>query len=54
MIRDLVGRTLREPLSDAQTGEVIAKEGDVVTAEMLSAIKKLDKDNNFCGSICLR
>ncbi len=43
----LVGRMLRETLADAETGEVIARQGERVTASMLEAIKKLDRPNIF-------
>ncbi|HHY87570.1 MAG TPA: DNA-directed RNA polymerase subunit beta [Chloroflexi bacterium] len=39
----LVGRQLRETLTDPETGEVIAAEGERITAEMLPKIQKLDK-----------
>ena len=38
---------LRETLADAETGEVIARQGERVTASMLEAIKKLDRPNIF-------
>ncbi len=37
----LVGRALRETLSDPETGEVIGEEGDRITAEMAETIVKL-------------
>mgnify|MGYP000982650685 FL=1 len=43
----LEGRMLRETLIDEKTGEVIAKEGERVTASMLPAIKKTKKANVF-------
>ncbi|WP_298004907.1 MULTISPECIES: DNA-directed RNA polymerase subunit beta [Anaerolinea] len=43
----LVGRKLRETLTDPETGEVIAREGERVTAEMLPAIQKLNKSTIF-------
>jgi DNA-directed RNA polymerase subunit beta len=39
----LEGRMLRETLTDEKSGEVIAKEGERITAKMLSAIKKTKK-----------
>ncbi len=38
----LVGRLLREDVSDPATGEVIAKAGERITSAMAKAIKKLD------------
>ncbi len=43
----LEGRLLRETLVDEKTGEVIAKEGERITASMLPAIKKTKKANIF-------
>ena len=43
----LTGRRLRETLTDEKTGQVIAKEGDRITAEMIPAIKKLQKNSIF-------
>jgi DNA-directed RNA polymerase subunit beta len=43
----LEGRMLRETLTDAETGEVIAREGERVTAEMLPAIQKLNRATVF-------
>lgn len=43
----LEGRMLHETLVDEKTGEVIAKEGERVTASMLPAIKKTKKANIF-------
>jgi DNA-directed RNA polymerase subunit beta len=43
----LEGRTLRETLTDAQTGEVIASEGQRVTAEQLPAIRSLNRATVF-------
>ena len=37
----MVGRELREMLTDPETGEVVAKEGDRVTPELAAAIAKL-------------
>src|SRR5574338_373500 len=39
----LVGRALREDLTDPDTGEVIGKENDRITAEMAERIAKLQK-----------
>ncbi|MBN2147094.1 MAG: DNA-directed RNA polymerase subunit beta [Anaerolineales bacterium] len=39
----LVGRSLREDLTDPSTGEVVAKNEDRITKEMLKAIRKLDR-----------
>ena len=43
----LEGRTLRETLTDPDTGEVIAREGERVSAEMLPAISKLNRATVF-------
>jgi DNA-directed RNA polymerase subunit beta len=43
----LLSRTLRETLTDPQTGEVIVKEGEKITADMLPAIKNLNKATIF-------
>lgn len=43
----LEGRLLRETLTDEKTGEVIAKEGERITAKMLPAIKKTKKTTIF-------
>ena len=43
----LENRLLRETLADADTGEVIAKVGERVTAKMLPAIRKLNKSSIF-------
>jgi DNA-directed RNA polymerase subunit beta len=43
----LVGRALSENLTDTATGEVIAQQGDRVTAEMVAAIKKLGRSTIF-------
>jgi len=43
----LEGRLLRETLTDEKSGEIIAKEGDRITAKMLSAIKKTKKTTIF-------
>jgi DNA-directed RNA polymerase subunit beta len=43
----LEGRMLRETLTDEKSGEVIAKEGERITAKMLSAIKKSKKTTIF-------
>ena len=43
----LEGRLLRETLTDEKSGEMIAKEGDRITAKMLSAIKKTKKTTIF-------
>ncbi len=43
----LVNRTLRETLTDPATGEVIARQGERVRAEMLPAIAKLNKATIF-------
>src|SRR5512135_1038939 len=43
----LENRLLRETLADADTGEVIAKQGERVTKAMLPAIKKLNKTSIF-------
>ena len=37
----LVNRTLRETITDSKTGEVIYKEGDLVTAQMVKRIAKV-------------
>jgi DNA-directed RNA polymerase subunit beta len=38
---------LRETLTDPETGEVIAREGERITAEMLPAIQKLNRATIF-------
>lgn len=43
----LVNRQLRETLTEPKSGEVIAKDGQRITAAMLPAIKKLKKANIF-------
>jgi DNA-directed RNA polymerase subunit beta len=43
----LEGRMLRETLADPATGEVIVKQGERVTKEMLPAVKKLNKSSIF-------
>ncbi len=43
----LVGRVLRESITDEKSGEVIAKEGERVTEKMLPAIKKTKKTTIF-------
>ncbi len=43
----LEGRTLRETLTDPDSGEVIAREGERVTAELLPAIQKLNRATVF-------
>jgi DNA-directed RNA polymerase subunit beta len=43
----LEGRLLRETITDEKSGEIIAKEGDRITAKMLSAIKKTKKTTIF-------
>ncbi len=43
----LEGRTLRETLTDPSTGEVIAREGERVTAEQLPAIRSLNRATVF-------
>src|SRR5512142_2933414 len=43
----LEGRLLRETLTDANSGEVIAREGERVTAELLPAIRKLNRATVF-------
>ena len=43
----LEGRVLRETLTDEKSGEIIAKEGEIVTAKMLPAIKKTKKASIF-------
>ncbi len=43
----LEGRLLRETIKDEKTGEVIAKEGERVTAKLLPAIKKTKKTTIF-------
>ncbi len=43
----LEGRLLRETIADEKSGEVIAKEGERITAKMLSAIKKTKKTTIF-------
>ena len=40
----LEGRLLRENLVDEKTGEIVAKDGERITAKMLSAIKKTKKE----------
>jgi DNA-directed RNA polymerase subunit beta len=40
----LEGRTLRENITDPKSGEVIAKEGEIITAKMVSSFKKHKKD----------
>lgn len=44
---DLIGRALAENLTDPGTGEVIAQQGDRITAEMLVAINKLKRTTIF-------
>jgi DNA-directed RNA polymerase subunit beta len=41
----LVGRTLREDLTDSETGKVIARKEERITNEMLPAIEKLNRPN---------
>ncbi len=43
----LEGRMLRETITDEKTGEIIAKEGDRITADLLTAIKRNKKDMVF-------
>jgi DNA-directed RNA polymerase subunit beta len=43
----LEGRLLRETITDEKSGEIIAKEGERITAKMLSAIKKTKKTTIF-------
>ncbi|MEA4910168.1 MAG: DNA-directed RNA polymerase subunit beta [Chloroflexi bacterium] len=43
----LQGRLLRETLTDPESGEVIANEGERVTAELLPAIRKLKRSTIF-------
>ncbi len=43
----LVGRMLRETITDEKTGEIIAKEGERITADLLTAIKRNKKDMVF-------
>jgi DNA-directed RNA polymerase subunit beta len=43
----LEGRTLRETLTDPDSGEVVAREGENVTAEMIPAIQKLNRATVF-------
>ena len=43
----LKGRVLRETITDAQTGEVIARDGERVTDEMLPALRKLNRSTVF-------
>jgi DNA-directed RNA polymerase subunit beta len=43
----LEGRLLRETLTNEKTGEVVAKEGTRITADLLPAIKKLKKSTIF-------
>ncbi len=43
----LEGRLLRETITDEKSGEMIAKEGERITAKMLSAIKKTKKTTIF-------
>jgi DNA-directed RNA polymerase subunit beta len=43
----LENRMLRETLTNAETGEVIAREGERVTTEMLPAIKELNRATIF-------
>jgi len=43
----LEGRTLRETLTDPDSGEVVAREGERVTAGMLPAIQKLNRATVF-------
>jgi DNA-directed RNA polymerase subunit beta len=43
----LVGRTLREDLTNPDTGEVVARQGERVTKEIVPAIKKLKKSTIF-------
>jgi len=43
----LEGRLLRESLTDEKSGEIIAREGERITAKMLSVIKKTKKEAIF-------
>ncbi len=43
----LIGRALAENLADSTTGEVIAQQGDRVTAELAQAIQKLGRTTIF-------
>jgi DNA-directed RNA polymerase subunit beta len=43
----LEGRTLKETLTDTETGEVIAREGDRITAEMIPTIRKMKRATIF-------
>ncbi len=43
----LEGRVLRETIADEKTGEIIAKEGERITADLLTAIKRNKKDMVF-------
>jgi len=43
----LEGRVLRETLSDAKTGEIIAREGERISAEIFKEIKKTGKELVF-------
>ncbi len=43
----LVGKQLREDLADPKTGEVIARKGDRITAEMVPAIQKMERASIF-------
>lgn len=43
----LEGRMLRETLTDPDTGEVIARDGERVAAEMLPAVRKLNRATVF-------
>ena len=43
----LENRTLRETLADPDTGEVLANEGERVTAAMLAAVRKLNRATVF-------
>ena len=43
----LEGRMLRETITDEKTGEIIAKEGERITADLLTAIKRNKKDMVF-------
>ncbi len=43
----LLGRMMRETLTNSDTGEVIVKQGERVTAEMLPAIAKLNRASIF-------
>ncbi len=44
---ELVDRSLAENLTDPETGELIASQGERITAEMLPAIKKLNRATIF-------